>query len=86
MLDVDPFSLEYMADPFPFQAQLRDAGPFVWLSRHNIGAVARYENVREVLLDWQTYSSARGVGMKDFEVHGRFRLPSLILEVDPPDH
>lgn len=86
VLDVDPFSLEYFADPFPDQARLRDAGPFVWLSRYNIGAVARYEHVREVLLDWQTYSSARGVGMEDFEVHGRFRLPSLILEVDPPGH
>lgn len=86
VLDIDPFSLDYFADPFPHQAQLRDAGPYVWLSRYNVGAVSRYENVREVLLDWQTYSSARGVGMEDFEVHGRFRLPSLILEVDPPEH
>lgn len=86
VLDLDPFSLDYFADPFPCQERLRDAGPFVWLSTYNIGAVARYENVREVLLDWQTYSSARGVGMEDFEVHGRFRLPSLILEVDPPGH
>ncbi|MDB5584955.1 MAG: cytochrome [Bradyrhizobium sp.] len=86
VLDIDPFSLDYFADPFPYQERLRDAGPYVWLSRYNIGAVARYEHVREVLVDWQTYSSARGVGMEDFEVHGRFRLPSLILEVDPPGH
>jgi cytochrome P450 len=86
VLDVDPFCSDYFADPFPYQERLRDAGPFVWLSRYNIGAVARYEHVREVLVDWQTYSSARGVGMEDFEVHGRFRLPSLILEVDPPGH
>jgi len=24
--------------------------------------------------------------MADFERHGRFRLPSIILEVDPPQH
>jgi cytochrome P450 len=85
-LDVDPFSIDYFRDPFPGQAALRDAGPFVWLDQYNIGAVARYEFVREVLLDWRTFSSARGVGMEDFEVHGRFRLPSLILEADPPEH
>src|SRR4051812_37079585 len=65
--DIDPFSLDYFANPFPYQEQLRDAGPLVWLSQYNVAAVARYEQVREVLSDWQTYSSARGVGMEDFE-------------------
>ena len=85
-VDADPFSLDFFADPYPTHALLRDAGPFVWLSRYGIGAVARYQQVREVLTDWQTFSSARGVGMADFERHGRFRLPSIILEVDPPQH
>jgi cytochrome P450 len=86
VLDVDPFSIEFFADPFPVHEILRDAGPFVWLSKYSIGAVARYEHVREALTDWKTFSSARGVGMEDFVRHGRFRLPSLILEVDPPQH
>lgn len=86
VVDFDPFSTDYFDNPFPFLARLRDAGPMVWLSQYCIGAVARYENVREVLLDWKTFSSARGVGMEDFELHGRFRLPSLILEADPPQH
>jgi 4-methoxybenzoate monooxygenase (O-demethylating) len=86
IIDFDPFSTAYFDGPLPFQEELRDAGPFVWLSQYSIGAVARYDSVREVLLDWKTFSSARGVGMEDFEVHGRFRLPSLILEADPPQH
>jgi 4-methoxybenzoate monooxygenase (O-demethylating) len=86
VLDVDPFSIEFFADPFPVHEILRDAGPFVWLSKYCIGAVARYEHVREALTDWKTFSSARGVGMEDFVRHGRFRLPSLILEADPPQH
>jgi cytochrome P450 len=86
VLDVDPFSTAYFDDPYPIQERMREAGPFVWLSRYGIGAVARYEQVREVLMDWQTFSSARGVGMEDFALHGRFRLPSLILEADPPEH
>jgi cytochrome P450 len=86
VLDIDPFSIPFLDDPFPGQALLRDAGPYIWLSRYNIGAVARHEHVQAVLRDWRTFSSARGVGMEDFEVHGRFRLPSLILEADPPLH
>jgi 4-methoxybenzoate monooxygenase (O-demethylating) len=56
VLDVDPFSIEFFADPFPVHELLRDAGPFVWLSKYSIGAVARYEHVREALTDWKTFS------------------------------
>lgn len=85
-LDVDPFSIEFFTDPYPVHELLREAGPVVWLSRYGIAASARFQEVRQVLSDWQTYSSARGVGMADFTVHGRFRLPSIILEADPPQH
>jgi cytochrome P450 len=85
-VDVDPFSLEFFADPYPNYATLRDAGRVVWLSRYNIAATARYEDVRLALQDYKTFSSARGVGLADFSRHGRFRLPSLILEADPPTH
>jgi cytochrome P450 len=50
-VDVDPFSLEFFADPYPSHAALRDAGRVVWLSRYNIAATARYEEVRQALLD-----------------------------------
>ena len=86
LLDVDPFSADFLIDPYPHHAVLREAAPVVWLSRYSIAATARYDQVRQALLDWQTFSSARGVGMADFEKHGRFRLPSLILEADPPQH
>jgi 4-methoxybenzoate monooxygenase (O-demethylating) len=85
-LDIDPFSEEFFADPYPYHARLRDTASFVWLTTYGIGAIARYEEVRKVLLDWETFSSARGVGMADFAKHGRFRLPSIILESDPPQH
>jgi hypothetical protein len=85
-LDLDPFSTEFLKDPYPGHATLREAGPVVWLSRYRIAASARYQEVRHALNDYKTFSSARGVGMADFERHGRFRLPSLILEADPPTH
>jgi cytochrome P450 len=86
VLDIDPFSKDYFDDPYSFQEQMRESGPFFWLSRYAIGAVARYETVRDVLMDWRTFCSSRGVGMEDFARHGRFRLRSLILEADPPEH
>ena len=85
-VDVDPFSPEFFADPYPSHATLRDAGPVVWLTRYNVAATARYAEVRQALQDHRTFSSARGVGLADFTRHGRFRLPSLILEADPPTH
>lgn len=86
IVDIDPFSAEFFADPYPCHAALRDAGKVVWLPSHNVAAAARYEEVRQALVDYKTFSSARGVGLADFERHGRFRLPSLILEADPPTH
>ena len=86
LVDIDPFSLEFFADPYPSHEQLRNAGQVVWLSRYNIAATARYEEVRKALQDYKTFSSARGVGLSDLREHGLFRLPSLILEADPPTH
>jgi len=85
-LDIDPFSREFFDAPFPAHAALRDAGPVVYLPRYGIVAVARYEQVRAMLLDWQSYSSVRGVGMSDFSREKPWRLPSLLLETDPPLH
>jgi hypothetical protein len=65
---------------------IRESGPVVWLTRYAVAACARYEHVQQALKDWKTFSSARGVGMADFTLHGRFRLPSIILEADPPQH
>lgn len=85
-LDIDPFSSAFFDDPFPVHAALRDAGPVVYLPRYDIHAVARYEHVRAMLHDWQSYSSARGVGLSDFAKEKPWRLPSLLLETDPPLH
>ncbi|HXT79662.1 MAG TPA: cytochrome P450 [Acetobacteraceae bacterium] len=85
-LDIDPFCEAFFADPFPAHAAMRDAGPVVHLPHYDIYAVARYEEVRSLLLDWGSFSSARGVGLSDFAKEKPWRLPSLLLETDPPLH
>ena len=84
--DLDPFSEAYFADPYPAQKALREAGPVVRLSRYNVWAIARYQQVYDVLNDWRTFSSARGAGLTDFKKEKPWRLPSLVLETDPPLH
>jgi len=85
-LDLDPFDEAVLADPFPAARQLREAGPVALLEPYRCLAVARYDVVRQVLRDHQTFSSARGVGIEDASAPGYWRRPSLLLEVDPPLH
>ncbi len=85
-LDIDPFCQDFFDDPYPAHAAMRDAGPVVYLPRYDIHAVARYDDVRAMLMDWGSYCSARGVGISDFAKEKPWRLPSLLLETDPPLH
>jgi 4-methoxybenzoate monooxygenase (O-demethylating) len=86
VLAVDPFSREFFENPHPIHEQLREAGPIVRLSRYGAWAVARYAEVHAMLNDWQTFSSARGVGLQDFAREKAWRPRSLVLETDPPFH
>jgi cytochrome P450 len=83
---VDPFSHDFLHDPYPHHEALREAGPVVWLEQYQIWAMARHERVRDALTDWQTYCSAAGVGLSDFRKEPPWRPPSIILEADPPLH
>jgi cytochrome P450 len=84
--DIDPFCDAFLADPYPFHERLREAGAVVWLERYGIWASARHAEVQAALTDWQTFSSAAGVGIDDFRRSKPWRPPSLILEADPPLH
>lgn len=84
--DIDPFCTAYFEDPYPAQHALREAGPVVRLARYGVLAAARYAEVKAMLDDWQTFSSARGVGIQDFAKETPKRPKSLVLETDPPLH
>ncbi len=84
--DIDPFDDAFLADPFPFHEQLREAGAVVRLERYGIWATGRHAEVTKAFTDWETYSSASGVGIDDLRRNAPWRPPSLILEADPPLH
>ena len=84
--DADPFSHEVLEDPLPMHEQLREAGPVVYLSRYDVHALGRYEEVHAALVDWQQFQSAAGVGLSNFRTEKPWRPPSLLQEADPPRH
>jgi len=84
--DADPFSHEVLEDPLPLHAELREAGPVVYLTTYDVYAFARYEQVHAALVDWQGFQSAAGVGLSNFRNEKPWRPPSLLLEADPPRH
>lgn len=83
-LDLDPFSDEFIADPYPGHEAMREAGPVVYLPRYNVYALARYEEVHTALTNWQALHSSSGVGLSNFRTEKPWRPPSLLLETDPP--
>jgi hypothetical protein len=83
---VDPFSHDFLENPYPYHEALREAGPVVWLERYGIWAMSRHQEVRDAMTDWQTYCSGAGVGLSDFRKEPPWRPPSIILEADPPLH
>src|SRR6202035_3225789 len=83
---VDPFSNPFLRDPYPHHEALREAGPVVWLEKYGIWTMARHQEVRDALTDWQTFCSSAGVGLSDFRKEPPWRPPSIILEADPPLH
>ena len=85
--DIDPFGEDFLTDPFPALAQVRAAGPAVYLARYGVWAVAGYRDVHAVLRDHERFSSALGVGLANLatDPYG-WRKPSLLIETDPPPH
>ncbi|WP_106400956.1 cytochrome P450 [Actinocorallia populi] len=85
-LAADPFASGVLENPLPLQAELRDAGPVVYLSHYDVYGLARYEEVHAALTDWQSFQSGAGVGLSNFRHEKPWRPPSLLLEADPPAH
>lgn len=85
-LDIDPFEEALLHGRVDAHAAIRDAGTVVWIPSREIWMTGRDSVVREVLTDPARFSSAYGVGLVNIRREGSWQKPSVILEVDPPDH
>lgn len=82
-LDIDFYSDAVILDPYPVYATLRELGPVVYLPRHDMYALARYDEVSEVLRQPLRFVSSRGVSpiQKVNDI-----LVGSTLNSDPPEH
>jgi cytochrome P450 len=81
----DPFDVEILADPYPTFGRLREEAPAYYNERHDFWALSRYDDVEKALVDWQTFSSARGNILE--VIKAKVPLPSgVVLFEDPPLH
>jgi len=82
--DDDLFTDDALAHPYDHYRALRDLGPVVWLSAHDVYAVTRYADVRAVLDDPDVFCSGQGVGFNDF-INETGRGTTLMSDGDQHD-
>lgn len=80
--DVDLFSDEALADPYPRYERLREAGTAVYLESIDVWALPRYAEVRAAAADWATFSNA-GIALTP-EMNEA--SAGTVLGADPPVH
>lgn len=81
--ETDLFADEALDDPYPVYRRLRDRGPATRLPKHQVWFLGRYDVVRTALGDWQTWSSAQGIGLNTV-INEAWR--NALICVDPPLH
>ena len=82
-LDIDFYSDEVIADPYPIYEKMREIGPVVYLPQHDLYALPRFNEVSEVLRQPLRFVNSRGVSpipkVNDI-------LVGSTLNSDPPEH
>jgi cytochrome P450 len=81
----DPYDPGISANPYPIYKRLRDEAPLYFNKTHDFYLVSRFTDVDAVLLDRETYSSARG-DVLEF-VKADIEVPKgMFIWEDPPLH
>jgi cytochrome P450 len=81
----DPYDFEIDADPYPIWRRLREEQPLYYNERYDFYALSRFDDVERALVDWRTYSSAKG-SVLELIKSGMEIPPGSIIFEDPPDH
>src|ERR1051326_6611305 len=81
----DPYDFDIDSDPYPIWTRLRDERPLYYNERYGFYAVSRFDDVERALIDWKSYSSARGTVLEIIK-SGGVDMPGSIIFEDPPRH
>ncbi len=81
----DPYDVELNADPYPMFRRLREEAPLYYNEQHDFYALSRFDDVNKVLVDHETFSSARGAILELIKANIDIPKGVVIFE-DPPIH
>jgi cytochrome P450 len=81
----DPYDFEIDSDPYPHWQRLRDEAPLYRNDKYDFWALSRFDDVEAGLVDWESYSSARGSVLEVIK-SGMEIPPGMVLFEDPPIH
>ena len=82
----NPLGAGFALDPFPVYKELREQGPVIWLEELGVWGVFRDSMVRELLTNFERFTSKGGTGLQNNFREKPWREPSVVLDVDPPEH
>lgn len=87
IVDIDFYSDEVIADPYPFYAMVRETAPVVRFAKYGVYGTARYDEVIQVTSDHERFTAESGIGIADARIAGSGARPkSILVEADPPAH
>ncbi|MFA3878675.1 cytochrome P450 [Streptomyces sp. MMCC 100] len=79
--DYDPFTTEALADPIRYDGELREYASVVHLTKYDVYAVTRQDQLRQVGRDRKKFSN-KSRAFADLSPY----KPTLMLFQDPPEH
>ncbi len=80
-MEFDPQALSAVDDPYPIFDELRENHPVFHSAERGLWVVSRYEDVRTVLLDAETFASGMGTVPTGF-----VSAKPMMISQDPPYH
>jgi cytochrome P450 len=84
-MELNPFSFEFHADPYPTYRWLRTQAPLHYHPTLDFYTLARFRDVVAASQDWRTYSSAEGTLVERLDPR-LFEVRPMMLFMDPPRH
>ncbi len=84
--DIDAYATSTLLDREPLQRAVRETAPVVWMPQNGVYATGRYDEIREVLANWQTFQVGGGIGWPNYYKEKPWRPPANPTETDPPHH
>jgi len=81
----DPYDFEIDTNPYPVWRRLREELPLYYNERYDFYALSRFDDVERGLIEWKTYSSAKGTLLEIIRSGMEIPAGSMIFE-DPPGH